>query len=355
MLKYHIAIFLHVMFSKKQELLSDLIERKLILGKESSTGFKIVVCAVCNDHSERGGFKFEGGYVGYSCFNCGAKFKYEEGTGKFSRDAKRILEAFNISNDDLLSISNSIFFAIKTPEDKLITLKELTKVKLFTPEVDLPPNSHALGCDGSELIQEPIIQYLLDRQIDPLEFDMHFSLDKNFLRRVIIPFKRNGKMIYWQARAIDKDIVPRYKNCYSAKEAIIYGYDKLSQYSEKPLFVTEGVFDAIGIDGICILGSVMNEAKIEILKKTRRRIIFVLDRDKNGEKLGYEILKLGWELTFVDIKARDVNDSIIKFGKEFTAFSLMKNATNKLQSIESSLSLGLGMLDAKLRKNKWIT
>ena len=343
------------MFIGKAERLTDLIHSKINLGKESRTGFYQVKCAACSDHSERGGFKFDGDNVGYSCFNCGAKFRHEEGTGKFSRDARRILEAFGISEDDLSNISNTIFFAkSETKEQKEITLKELTKVKLFTPEVALPDRTYILGHDGHEEFQEPIIEYLLRRKIDPLETRMHFSMDPKFLRRVIIPFYRNGKIIYWQARTIDDNVKPRYKNCYATKDAIIYGYDELTRWDTRPLFVTEGVFDAICVNGICLLGSSLNAAKIEILKKTRRRIIFVIDRDKTGNLLGKEALEAGWEITFVDVRASDINDSFVKFGKEFTAYSLIKNATDKNeQSYKSTLSLDLGMLEAKLRNKTW--
>lgn len=345
------------MFVSKVEQLSDLIESKLFLGPESRGGWKQIICNVCNDHSPRGGFFSDGIYTSYNCFNCGSKFKYEEGTGKFSRDARRILAAFGITEDELSSISNSIFFSrIESKEDKEITLEQLTRVKLFTPEVALPDRCYQLGYDGFEEFQEPIIQYLLDRNIDPLETKMHFSMDPSFLRRVIIPFYRKGKVIYWQARAIDPGVKPRYKNCYAAKDAIIYGYDQLTRWDTRPLFVTEGVFDAICVDGICILGSSLNKAKIEILKKTRRRIIFVIDRDKTGNLLAQEALEQGWEITFVDVRAADINDSFIKFGKEFTAYSLIKNATNKNdKAFKSELQLGLGMLEAKLRSNKWTT
>lgn len=345
------------MFVGKAERLTDLIQSKIFLGKESRTGFYAVRCMDCNDHSERGGFKFDGDNVGYSCFNCQARFRYEEGTGKFSRDARRILGAFGITEDDLSAISNSIFFSkIESKEEKEITLEQLTKVKLFTPEVALPDRCYQLGHDGFEEFQEPIIEYLLRRKIDPLETKMHFSMDPSFLRRVIIPFYRNGKIIYWQARAIDGHVKPRYKNCYAAKDAIIYGYDQLNSWDTRPLFVTEGVFDAICVNGICLLGSTLNKAKIEILKKTRRRIVFVIDRDKTGNLLAQEALEQGWEITFVDVRAADINDSFIKFGKEFTAYSLMKNATNKMDKpFKSELQLGLGMLEAKLRSNKWTT
>jgi DNA primase len=162
-------------------------------------------------------------------------------------------------------------------------------------------------------------------------------------------------LIYWQSRSITSDVKPRYKNCYAPKDAVIYGYDKLFSYSTAPLFVTEGVFDAEGIDGICILGSSLNAAKIEILHKTKRRIIFVVDRDSNGGDLGNEVIKQGWELTFVDPNVEDVNDSIVKYGKIYTTYCLMKNATNKNdKSRDQKLELDLELSFSKLRKSKYI-
>ncbi len=341
---------------KAPKLLIDLIREKVHLGPENPNGWMALKCQVCNDHSERAGFINDGGFTSFNDFNCGAKFKYEEGSGKFNRNIKHILESFGITSDDLNEISNSIFFANVPKEEKEITLKDLTKVKLFTPEVDLPDKSYPLGHNNFEEIQEPLIQYLLDRKIDPLEIQAYFSVDAKFIGRVIIPYFRNGKIIYWQARHINNGVKPRYLNCYAAKDAIIYGYDKLVERAKSPLFITEGVFDAALIGGVCILGSTLNKAKIEILKKTNRRIMFVIDRDKTGKNLAEAALENGWEITFVDVKATDINDSIIKFGREYTAFCLLKNATNKIeQKYKSHLSLDLGMLEAKIRRNKWMT
>ena len=286
-----------------------------------------------------------------SCFNCHSKFKYEEGTGKFSKSTKHILNAFGVTEQDLQAITATLFFNKAEQSDKEITLESLKKVNLHTPEIKFPSRTFQLGAEGHDEIQEPLIEYLLDRQVDPLKF--YFSLDPQHLRRVLIPFWRDQKLIYWQSRAIDRDVKPRYRNCSAAKDAIIYGYDRLFTYSEDPLFVTEGAFDAEVSDGICILGSSLNAAKIEVLHKTRRRIIFVIDRDSNGGDLGDEVLKQGWELTFVDPRAEDVNDSVKKFGKLYTLYTLIKNATTKANVVESKMKLDLGLLEAKMRKSQW--
>ena len=332
----------------EQKSLASIIQDKVTLGSISPTGFYNLRCPVCNDHSERGGFKFDGDTTGYSCWNCNSKFKYEEGTGKLSKNAKDILEAFGISREDLRELTSSIF--LKQTEDKDISLESVTKVKLHTPEVAFPDRCKPLLSDGHEGLQEPILEYLLNRKIDPLVHTFYFSLDPKMLRRVIIPYWRDNKLIYWQARTIDKDVKPRYRNCEVAKDAVIYGYDQLHSYEVAPLFVTEGVFDAIMVDGISILGSSLNQAKLEILKRTKRRLIFVIDRDQTGGELGKTVLANGWELTFVDIRAADINDSVVKFGLPYTAYSLIKNATTKGNMLQSSISLNMGLMEARLRR-----
>lgn len=287
-----------------------------------------------------------------TCFNCHSKFRYEEGTGKFSYRLKEILRAFGITDQDLQAISATLFFNKADTTEKEITLESLRKVNLHTPEVAFPSRTMQLGSDGHDELQAPLIEYLLDRKVDPLKF--YFSLDPQHLGRVVIPFWRDGRLIFWQSRAIDKTVKPRYRNCSATREAIIYGYDRLFTYSTAPLFCTEGVFDAESVDGIGIAGSTLSPAKIELLHKTRRRIIFVIDRDSNGGDLGKEVLRQGWELTFVDENTEDVNDSVQKYGKLFTVYTLIKNASHTAGK-DPELELGLGLLEAKLRKNKWTT
>lgn len=335
---------------EKQRYLGDLIRERVALGRLTSTGFYEQRCQLCNDHSTRAGWKITPEEVFYNCYNCHFRASYEEGSGKFNRWMREVCEANGISGQDLQEISATLFFN-KSEESSVISLESLKKIRLHTPEIALPPSTHRLGSLGHDAIQEPLIEYLLRRRMDPMKF--YFSLDRRHLLRVIIPYWRDGKIIFWQSRHIDNSTKPRYLNPGVSREAVIYGFDKLNHYSDLPLFVTEGVFDAETVDGICLLGSTLNAAKIELLKRTRRRIIFVIDADKNGEDLGQAVLREGWELTFVDPEADDVNDSAVKFGLPYTVYTLMKNATRKTQVVQSQMQLGLGLLEARLRRSQY--
>jgi hypothetical protein len=335
----------------KQLYLGELILSRVALGRLSATGFYEHRCQLCHDHSLRAGWKIEPEQVFYNCYNCGFKAWYEEGSGKFSRWMREVLSANGIRDEDVQQITSSLFFNKAEKSEKEITLESLRKINLNTPEVSFPPRTFLIGHDEHLDFQEPLIEYLDKRRVDPLLF--YFSLDPKHLRRVIIPFWRNGTLIFWQSRTID-DVKPRYLNSSVTREAVLYGYDQLYSYNDTPIFVTEGVFDAISIDGVCLLGSKLSEAKIELLKRTKRRIIFVIDRDKTGHQLGQSVLDNGWELTFVDSSAKDVNDSIQQYGKIYTMYALMKNATNKSSSSrDSRLELDLEVSLSKMRKSRW--
>lgn len=336
----------------EQTTLADIIRSKLVLGPVNSRGFQEVRCEVCHDHSPRAAFRFDGDSVGYTCWNCGAKARYEEGSGKLSRNFREILSAFGITREDLTALRSSLFTHHRKEEED-VTLEALKKVKLITPEVPLPDSCFPIGVDHHIYLQLPLAEYLEKRCIDPERVRAHFSLDKRFIGRVIIPFYRDGKVIYWQARHIEDGVKPRYLNSFAARDAVLYGYDQIFTWSDAPLFVTEGVFDAIVLNGVCTLGASLNEAKIEILKRTRRRVIFVIDRDKTGGEFGAAALSNGWEITFVDERVKDANRSVQVFGLPYTIYCLINNATTKpTYPQQSQLQLALGVTIGKLRGAK---
>lgn len=334
----------------KSKTLREIIEEKVYLARANDAGWHNLKCECCSDKRVRAAFNFQDGFATYNCFNCKAKFKYEEGSGRLSRDARAVLEHYGIGQRELQYLVSSLF---REAEEETITLASLTKTNLHNPEVAFPDRTYPLLHPHSEHIQEPLIEYLIGRGIDPLEYPMYFSLDPKMLGRVIIPYWRNGKLIFWQARAIDPTVKPRYSNCVAARDAILYNYDQLHDRDTAPLFITEGVFDAMMVHGVGLMGSTLSPAKIELLRKSRRRLIFVIDRDSSGGELGKQVLREGWEMTFVDVRASDINDSVNKFGMPYTAYSLMRNITNSPGAVQgksqSGLGLSLGLMEARLR------
>lgn len=310
----------------KQTSLGDVLQRNLHFELVDSRGFHCLKCQVCNDYKVRAGFKIESDVIGYNCWNCGASFRYEEDSGHMSKNARKILSNFGIDETEISSVINSSFFHSEKKTDEKITLKALEKINTQTPTIQLPPLSFKLGEHSDHLdYQLKLVMYLEKRKIDITKYPFFYSLEARYINRIIIPFYRQGKLIYWQGRAVDDSENRRFENAMVPREAVMFNMDELTAYSKAPLFVTEGAFDALIVNGLALAGSKLTPAKLELLSKTKRRLIFVIDKDKNGAALARDVLDRGWEITFVPNGADDINKCAQRFGVAWTIVELFKN------------------------------
>lgn len=330
------------------KMFEQLIRERVHFTKHSSTGFNQCVCNLCHDYTDRGGFKFENGNIVYNCFNCSFSIVHDETSKTVSNKFRKVLNSFGISKEEISDVLNAAFFNQDDSSEKTISIKDVLASKedknyLVTPEVDLPKGCFELGSTNQGIeIQEKIVDYLHSRRIDFTKHKFFFSLNKDFMNYVIVPFYRNGKLIFWQGRNFNNNCSKkeRYSNCTKSKENIFFNFDLIFKNTKTPLFVSEGIFDALSIDEcISSIGSKLPEAKIEILKKSKRDIIFIIDKDKNGKLLAEKVLSNGWKITFSPEGTSDVNDSITKFGKCWTVYQLFKNIPR--DRFAADLAIGL--------------
>lgn len=322
----------------KALLLKDLIQEKISF-RPLHTGWSVGKCELCGDYKERAGFKFEDNKVVYNCWNCGKASAYEELSGEISNNMRNILTRYGIDDSEISTVVNSAFFR-KEEEKQVITLSSVKEVNTSTPPIKLPANSFRLGGVADFIdYQTKLVKYLMDRKIDIDKFPFYFCMSERMMNRVIIPFYRNGQLIYWQARSILPTEKKRYDNSPNSRDAVMYNMDKLTQYTDLPLFCTEGVFDAMPLDGIATLGSKLTEAQKILLAKSPRRKIFVIDKDKNGRHMAEEVLSLGYEITFAPEGATDVNKSVQRFGIIWTVHELMKNIPKNADDARVKINL----------------
>jgi 5S rRNA maturation endonuclease (ribonuclease M5) len=317
----------------KSKSLEELIKFNINLNVSKNSKYHSVKCPMCSDYKERGGFSFSAGFIHYNCFNCGYSVIYDATDGHISKKLKALLISFGIPNDQILQVAGSAFF--NKAKESNISVAELKKINLFTPIVELPQNSSLL----TESLNPIFCEYLrVERNLTAFDYPFYISTDLKYNNRLIIPYFKAGKIIYWQARSIDQQN-PRYKNCSVPRDAVIFNHDELFRNHDLPLFVCEGVFDAIHVNGIALAGSGLNETKIELLKKTRRELIFVIDQDKTGKHLAEIVFKLGMgSLTYAP-RGHDICSSIVTNGKLWTIHELLKN-----KSTDKSILLHLDML-----------
>lgn len=340
-----------------REDLESLIRRYVVLGPVTTKGFHQVKCQVCNDYKVRGGFKFDGEAVGYSCFNCGAKGRYDphsDPTGRhsISNHMKDILMAFGVPEDEIRkSVSYNFFKPQDTAAEPQPTGQEKKSTLEFPyKEAPLPEGSVKISTDDSPWC-EVAREYLKGRGLDPNAMDFYVTENEKHACRVIIPYIFRNRIVYWQGRSMDPAVEPRYKNPTVDKDNIFFNMDELYRYTDEPLFVTEGPLDSlsIGRQAVATLGSSLSEFQLRELKKaaSRRKVIFVIDKNRNGYKLGTSILDEGEENFYVAVfpdNIEDANDALGKLGKLFIATHLVTTAAKGFQ--------GKLLLEMKCSKKK---
>lgn len=316
-----------------REDLESLIRRYVILGKRSPKGFEAVKCAKCNDYKARGGFKFENGSVAYNCFNCSTKTGYDPSKSTMLNTMKEVILAFGIPEDEL---NACIFF--KQPQESIPGEAPRPKVDLPTTAIPLPNGAIPITDDSSEW-SSAAREYLRGRGLSHTEYPYLVTDETAYVGRVIIPYYFREKVIYWQARSLaDEYIQPRYKNPVVEKDNIFFNMDEVFRYTNEPLFVVEGPLDAlsIGKNAVALTGSTLSEFRFRELQKvaSRRKVIFVIDKNLNGYKLGQQVLKdesIDWHVACFPDNYEDANDALQKLGRLWIISHLASTAVRGIQ------------------------
>jgi hypothetical protein len=93
------------------------------------------------------------------------------------------------------------------------------------------------------------------------------------------------------------------------------------------------------VDGVAILSSQLSAAKVKLLSESPRRLIFVIDKDKNGRHLAEDVLSKGWEIAFAPDGSDDINHSISRFGLTYTIHGLMQSVTKDPDNARLKINL----------------
>lgn len=316
-----------------------LIEKYVILGSPNLKGWMKVKCQLCHDYQERGAFNFLNNTVLYNCFNCGEKVKHDNSSRKISDKVKNVLTSFGIPEDEIKKVIGLQFFKSKDEIIENINPDGTKKpvVEFPNKECKLPDGSISVTSNESPWCEVARL-YLRSRGFDPFEHPYYVTENKTYEGRVIIPYEFRGKIIYWQGRSLDSSIEPRYKNPIVEKDNIFFNMDEIYRYTNEPLFVTEGPLDArsIGRNAVATLGSSLSEFHFRELKKAaiKRKVIFVIDKNKNGFKLGSTVLEnedLEWYVAVFPDNIEDANDALIELGRLFMATHLVTTAAKGFQ------------------------
>lgn len=288
------------------------------------TSFNAICCSHRGhkaDKRGRGGIKYDGpnNWL-YHCFNCGFSCGFTLGKS-IGGKTRQLLAWCGVDNDqiqrwNLESLQNKDLLDF-TQQRKISNIKFKTKT--------LPEGFELL--DMNNVDHERYLKYLQHRKVDLSKYSFYVN-PKGTLRRqhgIVVPYHYKGKIVGNTTRFLD-DRIPKYLN--DQQPGYVFNIDnQKSEYSV--CIVTEGIFDALAIDGVAVMHDDISNEQAQVLANLNRRIIVVPDFDATGLKMIDRALELGYSVSLPHWGpgVKDVNDAVIKYGKLPTLLAILQSAT----------------------------
>ena len=149
---------------------------------------------------------------------------------------------------------------------------------------------------------------------------------------VIIPFTHDGRIVGHTQRFLD-DRKPKYIS--NSQPGYVFGTD-LQHYDWTHAIVVEGIFDALCIGGLAVMHSTVSDEQAQLIRRLGKEITVVPDQDLSGMELVDRAMELGWAVSMPpwpsDIK--DVNDSVMRYGRLATVLTIFENRETSRIKIE---------------------
>jgi DNA primase len=119
------------------------------------------------------------------------------------------------------------------------------------------------------------------------------------------------------------DRIPKYLN--DIQPGYVFGFD-LQKDNWTTAIVTEGVFDALSINGLAVLHNDINAEQAQLINSLERDIIVVPDQDRPGITLIDRAVELGWAVSIPEWPqgVKDINDAVINLGQLGTLLTILE-------------------------------
>jgi len=277
------------------------------------------------DTRKRAGVRFDNNGIVYNCFNCKFSTGWQPGSS-LGEKMKSLIRWMGASED---TIKDMIFEALKTESDDY--KPEIYKSKIVFSEKTLPEESMSLldwtKCEfWNEISQDldPVISYVTNRGHDPFDGNFYWSPSPGYIDRVIIPFFYQGKIVGNTARKIN-DGKPKYLS--DQHPHFVFNFDNQNE-EQKYIFVVEGPFDALMINGVALLTNEISEQQARIINSIGAEVIVIPDQDKAGSMIFDQAAELDWAVASPswNPKIKDCAEAALHYGKIFVAVDAIKTA-----------------------------
>ncbi len=251
-------------------------------------------CILCGDSKKsqskkRFNLDWNNGRPMFHCFNCGESGSFLELYSRLEGISKghayKILYEHDVSQFDSESIRK------KYAEERTEEIK--TEAFVFQ---DILSDCLTSGDKAEGYISQKFQNYLLNfikfRKI-PKNIKIFVAYKGKYKGRIIIPiYDEENNLVYFQGRAVNDSIKPKYLNPDLDKTTVIYNISKFER--DKYIIVTEGLLDAFMVppQGTTSLGSSITEEFIkELFTKTDKGVIIAYDNDRPGQDSMLKFMK----------------------------------------------------------------
>ena len=292
--------------------------------------------AVCCPHNgsttdkrSRGGIKPTELGWSYHCFNCNYTASFILGRS-VSFKARRLLGWLGVPDAeiDVLNLESLRHRSIHgILDDRQRMFNVLSGIEF--EERELPPMSELL-VDAHERRE-----YLRSRKVPddyPVMVQLHEERSWKNRPSVIIPFTYNDRIVGHTQRFLD-DRRPKYVT--DSQPGYVFGTD-LQHNDWTNAIVVEGIFDSLCIGGLAVMHSTISDEQARLIRSLGKEITVVPDQDLAGMELVDRAVELGWAVSMPpwpdDIK--DVNDSVVRYGRLATVLTIFKNRETSKIKIE---------------------
>ena len=291
------------------------------------------VCCTHNGNSQdkrgRGGIKATEQGWSYHCFNCSYTASFVLGR-TVSFKARRLLGWMGVPDNEiemlnLESLRHRNIHGIL--EDRQKVFNTLSAIE-FEESDDFPPYTEVITTE------HPYYWDYIRQRCVPEDFPAMTSIKTDGVHwtrpYVLIPFTHDNKVIGWCARLLD-DKIPKYIN--HSQPGYVFGTD-LQRNAWQYVIVTEGIFDALSINGLALMHNTVSESQARLIRSLGKEVIVVPDQDTAGVELVDRAVELGYSVSIPEWPegCKDVNDAVIKLGKLGALLTIMQaKETSKIK------------------------
>lgn len=304
------------------ELLVNLVDSVLGVGKRTSKGNQAYHCPFCNHRKPKLEINFtknKKGYNPWHCWVCNTKGK----------TLKILFNKVKTSPEKF----QELFKLVKTKDaiEEVIEYEELTLPKDFKPILN-----------NSSLTAKKAYKYLRKRNLtndDILKYNIGYCDYGKYKNMLIIPsYNCEGKLNYFISRSFEKDAFIKYRNPDCSRDIIPF---ELFINFDLPLILCEGAFDAIAIkrNAIPLLGkNIQSNLLKKIAKSTVEKIYIALDTDALKQALKHceYLINQGKEVYLVELEGKDPSEMGFK---NFTKLIQNTLPLDEYQLMEKKFSL----------------